>query len=338
MLEIEGGDANYYQSQIVVTTHSPHILYERGFQPIRYFRREIIDGLQTSEVLNLSKFYDDEPENCNFLERYLKLTHCDLFFADAAVLVEGNVERLLIPQMIEKEARELTKAYLSILEVGGAFAHKFKSLIEFLGITVLVITEIDSVLAEAIEIENTEGNKKIRKKGATCMAHVDGAVTSNSMLKSWLPKKNTIIELLTATIDERTQEQSDESNACIHVVYQTKVPVIWDDEKKILCGRTLEEAFAFENLQWCQCSEQKEIKLQIPRYYELSIDELSECLHKRIKASSFKKTDFALELLMRDPGEWKSPSYIVNGLKWLQEKLIPPREEVTSNVEHESAE
>src|SRR5690606_38666659 len=116
ILEIKGEDANYYGTQLAITTHSPHMLYERGFRPIRYFRREGKAGaLQHSVALNLSAFYKSDPEK-DFLERYMKLTHCDLFFADAAILVEGNVERILLPTMIEKSSVGLRKAYISILE------------------------------------------------------------------------------------------------------------------------------------------------------------------------------------------------------------------------------
>src|SRR6202012_4884109 len=127
----------------------PHILYERGFKPIRYFRRHsTTNSEQSTKVLNLSAFYNTaDPSDRDFLQRYLKLTHCDLFFADAAILVEGNVERLLLPLMIEMEAKTLRSAALSILEVGGAFGHRFRDLIHFLGITTLVITDLDSVLA-----------------------------------------------------------------------------------------------------------------------------------------------------------------------------------------------
>ncbi|MEK5794612.1 ATP-dependent endonuclease, partial [Acinetobacter nosocomialis] len=74
---------------MVITTHSPHILYERGFKPIRYFRRKKVGKEQLTEVLNLSAFYQAQPNDRDFLERYLRLTHCDLFFSDAAILVEG---------------------------------------------------------------------------------------------------------------------------------------------------------------------------------------------------------------------------------------------------------
>ncbi len=60
----------------------PAILYERGFSPIRYFRR-VSDQLgHHTDVRNLSLFktgVSDAPAR-EFLQRYLKLTHCDLFF------------------------------------------------------------------------------------------------------------------------------------------------------------------------------------------------------------------------------------------------------------------
>ena len=75
-------DLSSLQTQLVVTTHSTNILYERGFMPIRYFKRELLDN--TTKVLNLSEFSNsfevDERPTRDFLQKYLKLTHCDLFF------------------------------------------------------------------------------------------------------------------------------------------------------------------------------------------------------------------------------------------------------------------
>ena len=74
----EGG---IFRCQTVVTTHSPHILYERGFQPIRYFRRQNGANEQTTDVLNLSTFHNKTPNDRDFLQRYLKfdsLRSCSL--------------------------------------------------------------------------------------------------------------------------------------------------------------------------------------------------------------------------------------------------------------------
>jgi predicted ATP-dependent endonuclease of OLD family len=162
LLNIEE-DGSIFGSQMVITTHSPHILYERGFKPIRYFRRKKVGNEQLTEVLNLSAFYQAQPDDRDFLEKYLKLTHCDLFFSDAAILVEGNVERLLLPIMIRKVAKTLRSACLCILEVGGAFGHRFQSLIEFLGLTTLIVTDIDSVALVASEAGDAIDDEEVEE-------------------------------------------------------------------------------------------------------------------------------------------------------------------------------
>lgn len=80
---------------------------------------------------------------------------CDLFFADKAIFVEGASERLLLPDMIEKcEATgvfgsgkyPLSAQYYALIEIGGAYAHKFIPFIEFLGVPCLILTDLDSVV------------------------------------------------------------------------------------------------------------------------------------------------------------------------------------------------
>lgn len=332
ILSIEGDDAAHYTSQLVVSTHSPHILYERGFRPIRYFRRTSGPVAQTSDVLNLSIFYDRtiNPTR-DFLERYLKLTHCDLFFADAAILVEGNVERLLLPQMIAKETPRLQSAYLSILEIGGAFGHRFRTLIEFLGITTLIVTDIDSVLATPVGApapEEDEGGGDEQDEGgvaagSACMVHVDGAVTSNQTLIQWLPGCATIAELLAADDARRTQLRAVDGDALVRVTYQTSVEVTWGDTTIERIGRTLEEAFALENLDWCQGADRADLKLRLRGGANLTLDQIAERLHRKINGSNFHKTDFALALLAQDPTTWAVPRYIAAGLHWLEQEITP---------------
>jgi predicted ATP-dependent endonuclease of OLD family len=80
-----------------------------------------------------------------FVSRYLKTTHCDLFFANGIILVEGAAERMLIPHFISiKYPESLNQSYISILEVGGAHAQKLRPLIEALGLPTLVVTDTDA--------------------------------------------------------------------------------------------------------------------------------------------------------------------------------------------------
>ena len=331
ILAIQGEDGVHYSTQLIVSTHSPHILYERGFRPVRYFRRSSPAAEQKSEVLNLSAFYEQtENPTRDFLARYLKLTHCDLFFADAVVLVEGNVERLLLPQMIAKVAPRLQSAYLSILEIGGAFGHRFRALIEYLGITALIVTDIDSVSTSAggpadqqADNEPNEMNDGDGAAGSACMVQVAGAVTSNQTLVQWLPGRRVIADLLAATPEDRTQVRLEDGRALARVAYPCEVDVAWNGEAVRMTGRTLEEAFALENLAWCQNSDQAALKLEVRGSAALSAAQLAERLHRRIKGSCFNKTDFALALLAQDPDAWTVPQYVVDGLQWLQEEITP---------------
>jgi hypothetical protein len=334
IVSVEGDDAEFATSQVVVTTHSSHIVYERGFIPVRYFRRSG-DGVgQQSQVLNLSLYYQQlEPPLDEFLVRYMKLTHCDLFFADAAVLVEGAVERLLLPEMITTTAPRLKSTYLSVLEVSGAYAHIFRQLIEFIGITTLVITDIDSVFGPAENADadaepaaevvaepgdHDEDEAAGPKPGQACVVATPGAVTSNQTLMEWLPAKRKIADLLDATPEQRTQ-----NNAPVRVVYQSSVDLTSKGETKAVVGRTLEEAFVLENFIWCQAVERKALNLRFKGYADQTVDQLVQRVHKRVTSAGFKKTSFALGLLQQEQGGWKVPHYIREGLEWLEDVAAP---------------
>ena len=323
-----------FHRQLLITTHSPHIIYESGFTPIRYFRR--CNGgkcKKTSEVLNLSSFYrvskdnedksDDENKKgtCEFLQKYMKLTHCDLFFADAAILVEGNVERLLLPLMIEKSAPKLQSSYLSILEVGGAFAYRFKELINFLGITTLVITDLDSISTNQVANPEDEEEDDDSNAKKACPAMIADATTSNQTLIQWIPKKTGIAELLKATEEEKIETIE---TTTVRIAYQTLQKISYNSEEHVLAGRTLEEAFALENIECCQSEGCKDLQLRVVlKSRQLNLLEIYEKIFKRVKSSSFNKTDFALGLMMKDQDDWNVPAYIEEGLLWLEKQIIP---------------
>ncbi|WP_234895067.1 ATP-dependent nuclease [Sinorhizobium meliloti] len=375
ILALKGADQAAYTSQVVVTTHSTHILYERGFRPIRYFKRNRANAASTSDVLNLSIFYDStDADTRTFLERYLKLAHCDLFFADAAVLVEGNVERLLLPQMIETAAPRLQSSYLTILEIGGAFGYRFKALIEYLGLTTLIITDLDSVFGpvarangngaaeieaggvieeggdaaqeepELVEEEEEEDEDEdaapvaAEKPGKACIAGHPGAATSNQTLLQWLPKCATVEALWAATASDKIQARVHDNDALVRVAFQCCTDVTWGGETAALAGRTLEEAFALENIEWCQHKDRRPLQLRIAKNDEKTLAELIARIHKRVQAKSFSKTDFALALLAEDPTSWVVPEYIADGLRWLEAEIAPPEPEPgDANVEHSEA-
>ena len=97
--------------------------------------------------------YGDEQLGYKFVKQYLTLNSSELFFADKVICVEGDTERILIPTMMQKVdiANPINKASntmpllsqnISIIET-GAHSQVFRKLFDFLGIKVLIITDID---------------------------------------------------------------------------------------------------------------------------------------------------------------------------------------------------
>lgn len=302
--------------QLVVTTHSSHILNSVAFEKVRYFRRRARDADEQNagalrpitDVHSLKDFkataIDDAPnplsedEALDFLKRYMTLTHCDLMFADAAVLIEGSAERLLLPAMIDRSRPELKRTYLTVLEVGGAYAHVFSELLQFLHLPYLVITDLDSVKT------NPETNRKM-----VCSADQDDAVTSNAALKAYFPNTTAVAEFNAISEDEKIQ--ADNSR---YIGFQQLILTELNDDLIELAARTFEEALIFENLQ--RCGEPGFLsEVTLPN----QTDEINQAVHRRVQASSFKKTDFALTALM-DPN-WATPTYISKGLDWLAGRL-----------------
>lgn len=105
----------------------------------------------------------------------------------------------------------------------------------------------------------------------------------------------------------------------IRVTYPCKVELTQYEKKIERAGRTLEVAFAFDNLAWTQEPENKDLRLKVRAPQNL--EDLAQKLHNKVHSSSYKKTDFALTLLAKDPDAWNVPHYITEGLEWLEKTL-----------------
>jgi len=215
--------------QFVVTTHSPHMANQARFESMRYFLSMANEeGVRRSVVKDLRRGMGtaSKPDR-EFLHQYLTLTRCDLFFADKAVLIEGTSERLLLPAMIEKtdiaapKKLQLGSQYLTVMEVGGAFAHRFFDLLTFLELRTLIITDIDAV------VPNAE-NKRVAAPVS------QGQFTSNGCLKALFGADISLADLLAKSPDEKINDGR-------RVAYQ--IP----EQDGGACGRSFEDAFILAN-------------------------------------------------------------------------------------------
>ena len=301
--------------QLIVTTHSSHIANSVDFGRIRYFQKNELSrysdspakGTSTTQIKNLGQFQVSRIEDniqdisseeaIRFLHRYMTLTYCDLLFADAAIFVEGSSERLIVPAMIKRTCPDLNSLYFSMLEVGGAYAHIFDQLMSFLEIPYLIITDLDSVDA---------GTKKV------CCAMKKGAVTSNSTLKYFFQSTATVEGLTKLTTDMKILN----SGNC-YVSFQKPIVKTIGNEKVTLLARTFEEDMIYTNIE--KCGKGGFLKCVVLPQNTGDIECTTEEIFKKISGLTRKKTEFALDA-MADP-EWRCPSYIEEGLNWLQNRL-----------------
>lgn len=323
---LEGEDVTW-PVQFIVSTHSPHVANEARFDTIRYFAVTSKDqpvGVRCTQVKDLSNDLAGlKGPAADFLHQYLTLTRCDLFFADKAVLIEGTTERLMLPQVIRvldklDPVLKLGSQFITIMEVGGAYAQLFIPLLKFLGLRSLIITDLDAV------------KRNDKKKLEACLVH-KGESTSNSCIKHWFKSSEPPADTTTTTVpaspvvtaptgeaaqletaDDDEQEVEDGTH-----LFPLATAMAADDKAKTLgnlriayqvpeveggpCGRTFEDAFILANQTFFGLT-------------GATNNALAEAAEK--KASKQKKSTFALTYAIKKTN-WVTPRYIEDGVRWL---------------------
>lgn len=286
------GKLSNVQIQTFLTSHSAHIANTMEFAKVRYAQKSNAGVIYK----NLNTFAQTNSDNVNFIRKYLTLTKCDLLFADKAIFVEGASERLLLPDMIEKcEATgvfgsgkyPLSAQYYALIEIGGAYAHKFIPFIEFLGVPCLILTDLDSV-ADRI----SKGEKVVKKSVVVSQ----GETTSNETIKWWIRRNKGLPENDTSKIDLTvitSMSPDDKTRGKCHIEFQTA--------ENGLCGHSLEEAVRNVNR----------------KHYDLGDSTSEEDLEFKGKS----KTDFALDLIC-ECADYCVPAYIKSGLTWLNNQRV----------------
>ncbi len=304
------GENSHFVTQLVVSTHSSHIAHECKFESLRYFRRLPGGGkaIPTSCVVNLEDAFGDAPDTKRFVTRYLRVTHCDLFFADAAVLIEGSAERILVPHFVDfrPEFEKLKESYITWLEIGGSHAHKMRSLIEKIGLTTLVITDIDSC--------NAKGASAPPVRGAGC-------TTRNTTLRKWCPAIDELDPLLDKPEDEKVKVYANEKFS-VRVAYQSPITVQFKGETAEALSYTLEDAVVMANLDLFEKLKGTGLIAKFRKAIVDSADLTALGIALKAALKDGDKAEFALELLeIEDPVSLKPPAYIKEGLLWLAAQL-----------------
>lgn len=306
--------------QTIISTHSSHIVADSDFDEIKYLKKT--DTITSRNLKDLKKLYDAAGKQYHFLKQYLTISRAEIFFADKAILIEGDTERILLPTIMKKidinssqydkenKIIPLLSQNISIIEV-GAYSEIFELFIDFIGVKTLIVTDLDSTR----KVKKLNKNDKEITKGEACRVAV-GDNYANPALKFFLNNK-TLEELKSLTLKDKCLIKTDDKwvsneNGTVCIAYQTD----YDG----YTARSFEDSFLAipqnKNLVISKIDNFKGIKN--PRYFDDenkdSYDLANECINK--------KTHFALDILYHsndDYSNWEIPEYIKEGVLWLKE-------------------
>jgi putative ATP-dependent endonuclease of the OLD family len=112
---------------------------------------------------------------------------------------------------------------------------------------------------------------------------------------------------------------SDKQNAAKDrcIAFQTDILVVDGASSATLRPRTLEEAIVYENFGLLR-SDTLSIGIEIPKL----LKDAHQTVYDRVRSDSFKKTDFAMNILACAE-KVVVPNYIAEGLLWLEARLCP---------------
>lgn len=304
------GSSKKINSQLIVTTHSSHILNSKiqtsnSFNNINYIT--IIDNF--SNVVNLhdkniiSEDYfpnkDDRVDQLKFIKKHIKKRISELFFSDAVIFVEGVTEETVLSYYIDK-IDELNKYYISIFNINGAHGLVYHSLINLLKIPTLIITDLD--------IQRNESEKN----SFTQVESLKNRVTTNKTIKKY--------------------NKGDELSSISNYFNTDNLYLTFQSEKVSgFFATSFEEAFILSNYNNKMLN--KVLSVVIPKIYKdivgekLDVSNLISYSYKLQEKLSSSKSDFANELLyqlsIKDNTEEPPslPKYMQDALDWLRREL-----------------
>lgn len=300
----------YLQKKIqgLITTHSGEMvrLTEmknlRVSRPLNHLESKIYDFSIFKESLSgditLDTFYD----------WFYEIGFSEIVFADRVILYEGDTERLLIRKLLTLDAyEELNQKYIAYVQVGGAYAHKYSKVIDFLKIKTLILTDLDY------------------KKGAVTVEAVKESNTTNATINSYYnDSKGTDLPTVLDLYKWKENGENNMFGGLALLNYQGQAEQY---------ARTLEEAmlskfYNFNVLEkkdrafWIQRRDIDKLKYAVPNPVKPNKDNPNPdnkySIRDIVKHTENRKTDFMYSVILNGLIEKMLPSYIEEGLDWLQ--------------------
>lgn len=298
---------NYYKGedniQGMLTTHSHEVVRNAQISQIRVIRQT---GKFTCELYDLRDFQgsleESNPEVLEFYNYFYTINFPDLIFADKIIMYEGDTERMFIKSILCLENyKALNNQYISFVQVGGAYAHMYFQLLNYLGIKSVILTDLDY------------------ESDAKTISDVLSSTITNPTIKNFYKKSNgKNVSTSNPSVKEIYEWQSRYSN------------LLFGDKNNIYLGfqskedgysRTLEEAMLGEYFditaieeksreEWIQKKQSHKLKYSIPNKDSSAIRDI-------VHSTSNGKTDFMYSVIMNNLVNDMLPNYIKEALSWL---------------------
>ncbi|SFK67516.1 AAA ATPase domain-containing protein [Marinilactibacillus piezotolerans] len=343
---------DYYNEkkiQGLISTHSAEMVRLTELKNLRVSRP--VDHLE-SKIYDFSLFKRKIRGDItldNFYDWFYEIGFPDIVFADRVILYEGDTERLFIRKLLTLDKfYELGQKYIAYVQVGGAYAHKYNEVIEFLKIKTLILTDLDY------------------KKSATTKEDIIKSKTTNATLNQYFNKSKGI---KTPTVEELYSWKENGEN-----IFSEGLILVNFQGKEERFSRTLEEAMLAkhydisavtekERSKWVEDRKHDQLRYTIPQSHKKSetdeIDdweledkniiqetdievnnstdvgvttiEQKECIdngeepsemitiREIVKHTGNSKTDFMYSVILNDMIIRMLPYYIEEGLEWLQQ-------------------
>jgi putative ATP-dependent endonuclease of OLD family len=164
--------ADGQQIQIILSTHSPNLAAEIHLDNLVLLRNRAAFPLFFGQT-KLDRV------DYRFLERFLDVTKANLFFARRVLIVEGDAERILLPELARLINREFEEYGVSVVNVGGVGLRRYANI--FLraqdtdidmGVRVACVTDLDvmpncapSIIGKVKDGEPIPAKRKWRIRG-----------------------------------------------------------------------------------------------------------------------------------------------------------------------------
>lgn len=329
--------------QSIITTHSAHIVSECDFDDVKYFQRTTPSQVISKNLKDLEILYrsekDESKNHYKFLKQYLTLNRADIFFADKAILFEGDTERILLPAMMKKIDQDdknaptipLLSQNISLMEVGN-YSQIFDRFLKFIGVKVLIVTDLDA---------GKEAQTGVTKDGQPIMSiikadYTEATHTTNEALKHFydlplsLSKENQFVFFTSLLPEEKILKATDggwvtDPAGEAMIVFQKEEI---NADGNIYTARSFEDAFFHINREFVAASLDGFPSLKHKDYITQKNDIQTEYVYSAYQLAKEciqGKPSFAMDILLNscysdglDYSNWEIPLYIKEGLMWLK--------------------